>query len=74
MALSVPSAKAPRSFCARGPYGAPLERVQIIKDWNENGKTRERIFEAGCASNAQISTGTDAAQLKGSVARPRVRL
>lgn len=45
-------------WAARDPYGAPLERVQIIKGWVQDGERRERIFDVGCSGNAEVNPQT----------------
>lgn len=34
----------------RDPLSAPLERLQVIKGWIEDGEKRERVFDVACAS------------------------
>jgi hypothetical protein len=33
----------------RDPREAPLERIQIVKAWVEEGEARERVYDAACA-------------------------
>ena len=34
----------------RDPLSAPLERLQVIKGWFEDGKKQEQVFDVACAS------------------------
>jgi hypothetical protein len=36
----------------RDPSSAPLERLQIVKGWLENGVTHERVFDIACSGGA----------------------
>jgi hypothetical protein len=38
------------AWAIRDSLSAPLERLQIIKGWVENGETRERIYDIACES------------------------
>jgi len=47
----LPGDGAPR-FVARAlqdPRSAPLQRLQIVKGWVENGEPRERIYDVACS-------------------------
>ena len=33
----------------RDPHSAPLQRLQIIKGWLENGEARERVYDIACS-------------------------
>jgi hypothetical protein len=33
------------------PQGAPLQRLQVIKGWIENGKAQERVFDVACSDD-----------------------
>ena len=41
-------------WALRDPMAAPLDRVQIIKGWSENGETHERVFDAACSDGASV--------------------
>ena len=36
------------------PRAAPLQRVQIIKGWLENGEHREQVFDVACSDGARV--------------------
>ena len=36
-------------WAMRDPLSAPLDRIQIIKAWTENGETQERVFDVVCS-------------------------
>ena len=36
------------------PLGAPLQRVQIIKGWLEEGEHREKVFDVACSDGQSI--------------------
>ncbi len=40
------------------PNGAPLQRVQVIKGWLENGEHREQVFDVACADAQPIDPET----------------
>lgn len=46
-------------WAMRDPYSAPLDKVQIIKSWVENGQTREMIIDVACSNDrvADAQTG-----------------
>ncbi len=46
------------AWALRDPLGAPLERLQIIKGWIDDGQARERVFDVACAGGAAIDAGT----------------
>lgn len=33
----------------KGPHSAPLDRLQIVKVWVENGESQERVFDVACS-------------------------
>ena len=44
---------------APGSAGTPLQRVQIVKGWLEDGKPRERVYDvAGEANDARVDLAT----------------
>ncbi len=42
----------------RDPNGAPLQRLQIIKGWVENGRKYEKIYDVACADGLQADPQT----------------
>ncbi len=49
-------AKAPGfiAWAVRDPLSAPLQRLQIIKVWHEEGELKEAVFDVACPGEAQI--------------------
>jgi len=45
------------------PLSAPLERLQVIKGWVEQGQRREQVFDVACASG-QVNTENYRCELK----------
>jgi hypothetical protein len=45
-------------WALKDPSGAPLDRVQIIKGWTENGETREQVFDVACSGGAAVDPKT----------------
>jgi hypothetical protein len=45
------NAKAPKFllWALKDPDSAPLQRIQIVKGWMENGESQEQIFDAVCS-------------------------
>ena len=37
---------------------APLQRLQVIKGWEQGGKTHEQIFDVACAGGAEVDPST----------------
>ena len=38
--------------------GAPLDRVQIIKGWTQNGEAREQVLDVACSGSAAVDPST----------------
>ena len=54
------SASSPPKFYVRAqrdPFGAPLQRIQMVKGWVENGETKEQAQDIACAQGAPDSSG-----------------
>ncbi len=45
-------------WAAADPSGTPLQRVQVIKGYLDNGVHQERIYDAVCADNLQADPAT----------------
>jgi len=54
-----PAPRSPRFYvrAQRDPFGAPLERIQVIKGWAENGTTKERVLDIACAAGTPDPSG-----------------
>jgi hypothetical protein len=42
----------------RDPRGAPLQRLQIVKGWVEDGAPRERVYDVACSDGLAVDPGT----------------
>lgn len=42
----------------KDPNEAPLERIQIIKGWMDDGEAREQVIDVACAGDARIDPAT----------------
>ena len=45
-------------WAVRDALSAPLQRVQIIKGWLEDGKTHERVFDVACSDGLTVDPVT----------------
>ena len=45
-------------WAARDALSAPLQRVQIVKGWVQDGETHERVFDVACADGLQVDPAT----------------
>ena len=53
--------EAPEFFvwAASDPLDAPLQRIQMVKGWiDEGGRTHERVVDIACADGQQVDPGT----------------
>jgi len=52
--------EAPKIFAwaTRDPASAPLQRVQVIKGWTENGEHHERVFDVACSDGLKVDPAT----------------
>ena len=58
--LVVGAASAPRFlvWAARDPASAPLQRLQIIKGWEEGGETHEAVIDVACSDGLEVDPAT----------------
>ncbi len=42
------------AWATRDPKGAPLQRLQIVKGWENGGETYEKVFDAACSDGGQV--------------------
>ena len=58
--LLADSGRAPRllAWAARDPNSAPLQRLQIIKGWFEEGEAREQVFDVACGDGNEPDPST----------------
>jgi hypothetical protein len=40
-------------WAVRDPHSAPLQRLQIVKGWVEDGRSHERIFDVACSDGLE---------------------
>ncbi|MCP3984310.1 MAG: DUF3604 domain-containing protein, partial [bacterium] len=40
------------------PSGAPLQRLQVVKGWEEGGKTHEKVFDVACSDGLAVDPAT----------------
>ncbi len=46
-------------WAVRDPLEAPLQRLQVVKGWTENGETREAVFDVACADGLTVDPETN---------------
>ena len=44
------------AWAAKDPNSAPLQRLQIIKGWTEDGEIYEKVYDVACADEMQIDS------------------
>lgn len=40
------------------PMAAPLQRVQVIKGWEEGGQSQEKVFDVACSDGLEVDPAT----------------
>ena len=58
--ISVENEKEPKFlvWASADPLSAPLQRIQIIKGWLENGAHRERVYDVVCSDGLIVNSST----------------
>ena len=58
--ISIEQAKEPKFlvWASADPMGAPLQRIQIIKGWLENGEHQERVYDVVCSDGLVVNSST----------------
>ncbi len=46
------------AWATRDAQSAPLQRLQIIKGWTQDGKQHERVFDVACSDNGKVDPVT----------------
>ena len=44
------------AWAAKDPNSAPLQRLQIIKGWVQDGQIHEKVYDIACADNMEIDS------------------
>ena len=57
-ASDVGSAPTFATWALRDPLAAPLDRVQIVKGWSDNGESDERVYDVACSDGAGVDPAT----------------
>jgi hypothetical protein len=42
------------AWAAADPVGTPLQRLQVIKGWLENGEHREQVYDVACSDGLEV--------------------
>jgi hypothetical protein len=45
-------------WAAHDPLGAPLQRLQVVKGWIENGEPREEVYDVACSDGLTVDPET----------------
>jgi hypothetical protein len=58
--LAADGSRAPRFWvwALADPMAAPLQRLQVIKGWEEGGKTHEKVFDVACSGGLAVDPTT----------------
>ena len=46
------------AWAMRDPLSAPLQRLQIIKGWVEEGEPREKVYDVACSDGLKVDAAT----------------
>ncbi|MEE9380285.1 MAG: DUF3604 domain-containing protein, partial [Hyphomonadaceae bacterium] len=46
------------AWAMRDPISAPLQRLQIIKVWTQDGAAQEMVYDAACSGGAAVDATT----------------
>lgn len=46
------------AWAMRDPRGAPLDRLQIVKVWTDNGVYNEAVYDAACSDGGEVNPAT----------------
>ena len=59
--ISIEQEKEPKFlvWASADPLGAPLQRIQIIKGWLENGEHQERVYDVVCSDGLVVNPSTN---------------
>ena len=59
--ISIEQEKEPKFlvWASADPLGAPLQRIQIIKGWLENGEHQERVYDVVCSDGLVVNSSTN---------------
>ena len=58
--LAADGNRAPRFWvwALADPMAAPLQRVQVIKGWEDGGKSHEKVFDVACTGGLEVDPAT----------------
>ena len=58
--ISIEKEKEPKFlvWASADPLGAPLQRIQIIKGWLENGEHHEKVYDVVCSDGLVVNSST----------------
>jgi hypothetical protein len=57
-------------WATRAPDSAPLQKIQIIKGWVENGKNMVKIYDVACSDGIKADPATGACADNGATVDP----
>ncbi len=58
--LAADGSRAPRFWvwALADPMAAPLQRLQVIKGWEDGGKSHEKVFDVACSDGLEVDPAT----------------